>query len=192
MSEISKQRSALKVAARSAAVLASAAIAGCLSAAAPAQALDTCLGYAAIACTPWDQSVERDALLHVAGRVKHKRQATGLIQVMCPVFDTSDSLNTASWNRLTMIYLDPDGTNAGARVTAALRFVNRAGTVRTVASIDSNQTFPASTDFGEATRVFQHNFNFLENYYYIQASVSRANTTLAPEFGGFQLCEAVN
>lgn len=189
MSEIPKRRSAFKVALRSAAVLASAAIAGCLSAAAPAQAVDTCLGYAAIACTPWDQSVERDALLHTGGRVKHKRQATGLIQVMCPVFDTSDSLNVSSWNRLIMLYLDPDGTNTGARVTAALRFVNRAGTVQTVASIDSNQR--TSTVFGEETTALQHRFNFAENYYYIQASVSRANTTLAPEFGGFKLCEII-
>jgi hypothetical protein len=189
MPEIPKQRSAFKVAARSAAVLASAAIAGCLSAAAPAQAVDTCLGYAAIACTPWDQAVERDALLHVAGRVKHKRQATGLIQVMCPVFDTSDSLNVSTWNRLTMLYLDPDGTNTGARVTAALRFVDRQGFVRTVASIDSNQR--TSTVFGEASTAIQHSFNFAVNYYYIQASVSRANTTLGPEFGGFQLCDII-
>lgn len=153
-----------------------------------------CFGTSMMTCNPWQQSVQDDAYFQTAGRAKHKDPATGLIQVFCPVFNTtgqeifsSDSENT--WNDLIVTYKDPDGTGEAYRVTAALRFVDTSGRVETVATVDSNQQPNApSTDTTMQTRIQNHMFDFVNRHYYLQVGIERQDTQAAPDVAGFNIC----
>ena len=153
-----------------------------------------CFGTSAMTCNPWQASLERDAYFQTGGRAKHKGSTTGLIQVFCPVFNTtgtngfsSDSENT--WNDFSLTYKDPDADGNKYRVTAALRYLDTSGLVRTIASLDSNQQIPGSTtDTTMVTFIRNHNFNFLDRHYYIQIGINRSDTQAAPDVAGFNIC----
>jgi hypothetical protein len=156
-----------------------------------------CFGTSMMTCNPWQQSVQDDAYFQTGGRAKHKDPATGLIQVFCPVYNTtgqdifsSDSENT--WNDLIVTYKDPDGTGEAYRVTAALRYVDTAGNVQTVASVDSNQQANAPlTDTTMQTLISGHEFDFINRHYYLQVGIEREDTGAAPDVAGFNICGRV-
>lgn len=153
-----------------------------------------CLGTSVMTCNPWHDSVARDAYFQVAGRVKHKGSSTGVIQVFCPIYNTtgrdvfrSDQEDT--WNVFRITYLDPDGSGDKARVTAALRLVNDSGIVRTVVELDSNVDGTASE--GETTmekNIIGHVFNFTEQHFYVQISVTRTDTNVEPSVAAYNIC----
>ena len=168
---------------------------GALVAAATGQAhAFPCFGTSMITCNPWQQSVQDDAYFQTGGRAKHKDAATGVIQVFCPVFNTtgqnrfsSDSENT--WNDLIVTYKDPDGPGTQYRVTASLRYVDTSGRVKTVATVDSNEQFNAPlTDTTMQTRISGHTFDFLHRHYYLQVGINREDTEAAPDVAGFNIC----
>lgn len=153
-----------------------------------------CFGTSVMTCNPWQKSVQDDAYFQTGGRAKHKGSATGLIQVFCPVFNntgkdqfSSDDENT--WNDLYITYKDPDGRGLKYGVTAALRYVDTSGQVRTIATLDSNEQFPASTtDTTMQTRIEGHNFDFFNRHYYVQIGINRTDTAAAPDVAGFNIC----
>jgi hypothetical protein len=155
----------------------------------PAEAGSPCLTYSVMTCAPWQESLQADTYFQVAGRIKHKGNATGSIQAFCPVFNNTGEYS-AAWNDLTLLYHDPDGPQANAQVTATLRYVDNFGRVATVASVNSNGS-SATPDLREATTIFRHEFDLINRYYYIQVSVRRTVPTLSPEAGGVKLCERI-
>lgn len=156
-----------------------------------------CFGTSVITCNPSEKSVQDDAYFQTGGRAKHKGPATGLIQVFCPVFNTtgsngfsSDSENT--WNVLSVTYKDPDGRGLKYGVTAALRYVDTLGRVATVATVDSNEQSPGgTTDTTMRTSIRGHRFDFLERHYYLQIGINRADTAAAPDVAGFNICGVI-
>jgi hypothetical protein len=154
-----------------------------------------CFGTSAMTCNPWQQSVQADAYLQTGGRAKHKNPATGLIQVFCPVFNTFTPFDQFSsdteltWNDLYVTYKDPDGQGEQYQVTAALRYVDTAGQVRTIASVDSNKQLSGVTsDTTMQTRIEGHDFNFVSRHYYVQIGIYRSDTALEPDVAGFNIC----
>jgi hypothetical protein len=87
-----------------------------------------------------------------------------------------------SWNGLVIGYSDPDGSGPTARVTARLVRVSRPwGSTEVIATFDSNRTDnPANTERHEEAVQFFHSFDFSENEYFVQFSVSRSNANLIP------------
>jgi hypothetical protein len=166
-------------------------VAGMVVLAAPgaANASGSCFGTSAMTCNPWEQSLHDDAYFQTGGRAKHKDPKTGLIQVFCPVFNTNIFSNQAPWNTFSVTYKDPDGPGQKYRVTAALRFVDTAGQVATVAELDSNQQNPGSTtDATMQTSITGNKFDFSSQYYYVQIGIYRADTQAAPDVAGYKLC----
>lgn len=154
----------------------------------------SCFGTSVMTGNPWQKSVQDDAYFQTGGRAKHKDPATGLIQVFCPVFNTtgydhfsSDSENT--WNDFFLTYKDPDGPGERYRVTAALRYVDTSGRVATIATLDSNKelTGKGSTTTMQ-TLIEGHDFDFLYRHYYVQIGIYRADTEAAPSVAGFNIC----
>jgi hypothetical protein len=84
-------------------------------------------------------------------------------------------------NVLELVYLDPDGPGTAYRVIARLQQLTNSGTVITLATVDSN-TGPASPAFQSQHRLFPagHDFNFINNAYYVEVTVFRSNAQLVP------------
>lgn len=99
----------------------------------------------------------------------------------CNVTNAMDH-DAPSWNGLVIGYVDPDGSGAAARVTARLVRVSRpSGTTEVIAWFDSNQSGNAADlDRHEDAVRFSHAFEFSENEYFVQFSVSRSDENLIP------------
>jgi hypothetical protein len=149
-----------------------------------------CLGYSVIAYNPWHDSVQKDNYFQVAGRVKHKGNKTGPVQVFCPVFNNVAPQKT-TWNKFSILFEDPEGSKDDARVTASLRFVDREGGVQTVVALNSNEKNPPGIGVREMSAEIKHSFDFTNRFYYIQAGIVRSDASEKPALAAFNLCRII-
>lgn len=83
------------------------------------------------------------------------------------------SWKSVNWNALVVGYTDPDGLNTNAQVSATLRKLSRATLTETnIATFNSN-SFPILTKT-EEVKTFTHTFDFQNNEYYVEISLTRA------------------
>ena len=81
------------------------------------------------------------------------------------------------WNTLIVGYKDADGVLTTTRVSAVLKRVIRSSLVEsTVATFDSNLF--TSLVAHEDVKAFTHAFDFQNNSYYVELSLTRANTSV--------------
>lgn len=107
------------------------------------------------------------------------------IVARCNVTNPLDSGNPG-WNALIVDYLDPDGTGTNYRVYVILYRLDRStGSVSTVAKFDSNTV--ALTTRGERQVIFTHAMDFLNNEYFVQVQVYRADTSGSPVVNAVRL-----
>jgi hypothetical protein len=140
-----------------------------------------CLGYSAIACVPWSKAPYTQSW----GRIKYEGSSTETIWLFCPVLDNGGG-KVISWDSLKIRYKDPDGLGQDYQVKGALRYVEGSGPPNTVVEVDSNKN--SSTDEREEAASFNHTFNFITRYYYMQLTLNRKNSAKTPEIAGFNLC----
>lgn len=90
-----------------------------------------------------------------------------------------ENLPILGGDELELIYRDPDGRRMGSRVIAKLQQLTNSGEVITLATVDSNAG-PASPSFQARSKTFSHNFDFVNNAYYVEVIVSRSDVKLVP------------
>jgi hypothetical protein len=115
-------------------------------------------------------------------RLTHKPGVVGPIVVRCNVENLPlTPPGFGDVNGLELVYRDPDGPGTASRVVARLQQLTNSGTVVTLATVDSN-TGPTSPAFQSLHTLFPHghDFNFINNAYYVEVVVSRSNAQLVP------------
>jgi len=101
-----------------------------------------------------------------------------LIYVRCNVLNPLDAGNP-TWNSMYVGYQDPDGQGFKYQVFVRLRRLSRTtGGVSTVATFNSNSL--TNTARSERFVTFSHNFDFLNNEYYVEIGISRTDTLANP------------
>jgi hypothetical protein len=119
---------------------------------------------------------EADVSEYSVGRfLAPKAGIVGSVTARCNV----ENLPVSSGNALQLIYRDPDGHGTAYRVVAKLQQLTNSGAVVTLATVDSNAG-PASASFQSQTAGFGHDFNFIDNAYYVEVTVSRGKALQAP------------
>lgn len=94
------------------------------------------------------------------------------------LFDIPAYWKSASWNSLIVGYKDADGISSKAQVSASLKKVTRATlSEATIATFNSNLS--ASVVANEDVKQFTHDFDFLNNDYYVEINLVRQDTTVA-------------
>lgn len=104
-----------------------------------------------------------------------KAGIAGSVTARCNV----ENLPLNSGNTLELIYRDPDGSGKANKVIAKLQQLTNSGAVVTLATVDSN-TGSASISFQSLTAGFGHHFNFNDNAYYVEVTVTRKSGIQAP------------
>lgn len=135
-------------------------------------------------CVPAGQTTQSNIHFNTAGRTVFSAGKIGEIILTCAV---SAQLGTP--NGLSLSYIDPDGVNLGARVTATLRRVDRFnGAVSSVKGIDSNLS--SRTTFGSShikignSGCGEYTFDHNRFYYYVQINMYRTSALQGVSFGG--------
>lgn len=150
--------------------------------------LNPCFSINAIAGVPAHETIQADAYEEAAGRIRHKGSSLAQLRIFMPVVNTTSRLsNDVNWDRLAVMYLDPDGRADDYRVRAKLQYLDGAGGTPTVAELDSNTE--SSTGINTMTKAFNHTFDFVNRYYYVEIKINRKNTNGSPWIGGVKLCE---
>lgn len=130
----------------------------------------------ATACTP-DESAAGKFQADF-GRFQFLGNNTGTIDARCNVTNPQDSGGTPAWGLLEITYDDPDGSGSESQVSVTLRRVDKfTGDSFLLASFDSNGQGPGQQ---VRTIAFNHNWNFVNNGYYVGFSVKRSNTSRVP------------
>lgn len=95
-----------------------------------------------------------------------------------------------NWNALIVTYLDPDGTGTAHRVQARLVRVSRAtGAGATIATFNSNSL--NITTQTERLKLFNHQFDFGDYYYYVELALTRTDASTGnPRLAAVRLAQA--
>jgi hypothetical protein len=138
-------------------------------------------------CVPTGQTTQFDFHFNTAGRAKFNSSKIGEIILTCPI--TTD-IRVA--NYFSLSYVDPDGTNTRARVTATLRRVDRfTGAVSSIRGLDSNlssrTTFGVVSTSVGTTGCGEYAFDHDRYYYYAQINMTRSTALHDVSFGGVHL-----
>lgn len=151
---------------------------------APALAVGPVWATVGAGCVPIGQTTQSNTHFNTAGRTKFSAGKIGEITLTCPI---SAQLGTP--NGFSLTYVDPDGVNLGARVTATLRRMDRfSGAVSSVKGIDSNLS--SRTTFGSShvnignSGCGEYTFDHNRFYYYVAINMYRTSALQAVEFGG--------
>ncbi|MCP5274505.1 MAG: hypothetical protein H6936_06570 [Burkholderiales bacterium] len=137
---------------------------------------------------PSHETIQADAFEDAAGRIRFKGAATGQIRLFFPVINSTGQLtDNVKWDRLKILYLDPDGGGGDYRISAALQYLDATGGTPAVAELDSNDF--ASTGINTMSSSLSHDFDFINRYYYVEVRLSRKNTNANPWVGGLKICE---
>lgn len=139
-------------------------------------------GFPASACAPASTEVLARMSQTSGDGIDFRGGAIGAITLYCPVIATSPGV---AWNDLSIRYRDTDGNAPAGEVRGALRYLDPRGAITDVASVSSNSN--PSTEQAEVTTAFTHTFDFEQRHYFVELTISRANTTPVPEIYGFQL-----
>ena len=110
--------------------------------------------------------------------LSHRSPLTGTLTACCnvenlPVTPGGDVLG------LQLVYRDQDGAGTAYSVSARLLAITNSGAVATLVVVNSN-TGPASTSFQTMNTQFSHDFNSINNAYYVEVTVFRNNPAQAP------------
>jgi hypothetical protein len=146
------------------------------------QELSAPSSYGVAGCVPSPSSTARAAVHPDDSSVRLAARAVGEVELYCPVVAASPAVG---WNRLTLLYADPDGAAAASRVRATLHAVDAAGRVSELAAIDSNAQAGAQTE--EASAQLTHTFDFAARYYFIRVRLERKDSALEPRARGVRL-----
>lgn len=82
-------------------------------------------------------------------------------------------------NGLELVYRDPDGPGTAYRVIAKLQQLTNSGALVTLATVDSNAG-SASPSFQKRFTLLSHDFDFVNNAYYVEVIVFRSNAQRLP------------
>lgn len=139
----------------------------------------------AAGCVPSPASFALAEIDASTSRVAHAAGATGAIELYCPVVPSSPSV---AWNRLTLLYADPDGPGAAARVRVSLHSIDASGMSTQLAEADSNSAASPAAP-GEVTTAIApaHSFDFAARYYYLRVVIERASPAVSPDARGVRL-----
>lgn len=119
--------------------------------------------------------VDTELVNYTATGIAFKSGLTGDILGRCNVENLPIVQGEADF--LTVSYKDPDGSGTTCQVVGKLQRVSNSGSLSTVATFDSN-SFPASSEVLTNSVSFDHDFNFVENAYYVSGRVTRTDSTV--------------
>jgi hypothetical protein len=146
----------------------------------------------AITCTPMSTTSTVPPWSQTHGKVYHRGTAVEPITLFCPVHFEFMTVYTGQVfggfykpTLLTIKYIDPDASGSQAQVEASLKWVDSAGGVHVVGSLDSNLQGAGNGVKTMSLDVDAHEFNATQ--YYVQLSIKRSNTGLIPAVYGFDL-----
>jgi hypothetical protein len=110
--------------------------------------------------------------------VQHLFVTTGLITFRCNVENLPIAPDTTRLV-LELVYRDADGPGTSYSVRAELFQLTDNGLPIVRAIVNSNN-FPASPDLQTQHTTFSHDFDFLNNSYFVQVEIFRANPDQVP------------
>lgn len=150
--------------------------------------LNPCFSVNAVAGVPAPEAIQADAYEEAAGRIRHKGSSLNQLRIFIPVINTTGQLgDNVKWDRFAVMYRDPDGQADDYHVRARLFYLDGTGGTPNVAELDSNME--SSTDINTMSKAFNHGFDFVNRYYYVEIKINRKNTNGGPWIGGVKLCE---
>ncbi len=123
-----------------------------------------------------------------------KPGTTGMIRARYSItaVDGMNPFCPATQSIIRIRYRDSDGTTTGARVLVEIRRTNvLTGGNTLVLAFDSNILPGAGTSFTTVTGTGPFDFDFLQNVYWIEATISRTNSAQFADLGSIQLSESM-
>lgn len=119
--------------------------------------------------------------------------ATGTVRVRYNItaVDGLNSFCPASASTIKIRYRDSDGVGTTAQVKLDFRFTNiLSGGNALLTSFDSNVLPGAGSAFVTVTGGFGGDFDFLQNVYWIDATITRSNSSQFADLGSMQIWES--